>query len=114
MRAKSMVLILIALGCGLVASIAISQVMERGSRSANAGLETVPIYVASTDIDVNEQLSATQRAGRRLAQVENARRGRQGFEGHQRAVCPRPFLCGRADPGGQIGQRNRGSGGQDP
>jgi pilus assembly protein CpaB len=59
MRAKSMVLILIALGCGLVASIAISQVMERGSKSANAGLETVPIYVASTDIDVNEQLSAT-------------------------------------------------------
>ncbi len=30
MRAKSMLLILIALGCGLVASIAISQVMERG------------------------------------------------------------------------------------
>jgi pilus assembly protein CpaB len=59
MRAKSMVLILIALGCGLVASIAISQVMERGSRSANAGLETVPIYVASTDIDVNEQLTAS-------------------------------------------------------
>lgn len=59
MRAKSMVLILIALGCGLVASIAISQVMERGSKSANAGLETVSIYVASTDIDVNEQLSAT-------------------------------------------------------
>lgn len=59
MRAKSMVLILIALGCGLVASIAISQVMERGSKSTNVGLETVPIYVASTDIDVNEQLSAT-------------------------------------------------------
>ena len=54
-----MVLILIALGCGLVASIAISQVMERGSKSANAGLETVPIYVASTDIDVNEQLTAS-------------------------------------------------------
>ena len=34
MRAKSMVLILIALGCGLVASIAISQVMERGAKSA--------------------------------------------------------------------------------
>ena len=30
MRAKSMLLIVIALGCGLVASIAISQVMERG------------------------------------------------------------------------------------
>ena len=58
MRAKSMVLILIALGCGLVASIAISQVMERGANSGNAALETVQIYVATTDIDVNEQLTA--------------------------------------------------------
>ncbi len=58
MRAKSMVLILIALGCGLVASIAISQVMERGSGSGGT-LETVQIYVATTDVDVNEQLSAT-------------------------------------------------------
>ena len=59
MRAKSMVLILIALGCGLVASIAISQVMERGSNQATAKLETVQIYVAISDIDVNEQLSAS-------------------------------------------------------
>lgn len=59
MRAKSMVLILIAMGCGLVASIAISQVMERGAKSGNAALETVQIYVAATDIDVNEQLTAT-------------------------------------------------------
>ncbi len=58
MRAKSMLLILIALGCGLVASIAISQVMERG-KSANTGLETVQIYVATADIDMNEQLSAS-------------------------------------------------------
>jgi pilus assembly protein CpaB len=53
-----MVLILIALGCGLVASIAISQVLERGSGSGNAALETVQIYVATSDIDVNEQLTA--------------------------------------------------------
>ncbi len=59
MRAKSMVLILIALGCGLVASIAISQVMERGANSGNAMLETVQIYVASADIDANDQLSAS-------------------------------------------------------
>ncbi len=59
MRAKSMVLILIALGCGLIASIAISQVMERGSNKGTATLETVQIYVALSDIDVNEQLSAT-------------------------------------------------------
>lgn len=58
MRAKSLVLILIALGCGLVASIAISQVMERGANSGEAKVETVPIYVATTDIDMNEQLTA--------------------------------------------------------
>ncbi len=58
MRAKSMVLILIALGCGLVASIAISQVMERGANSGNAALETVQIYVATADIDANDQLTA--------------------------------------------------------
>jgi pilus assembly protein CpaB len=59
MRAKSMVLILIALGCGLVASIAISQVMDRDKNSQAAKLETVQIYVAISDIDVNEQLTAT-------------------------------------------------------
>ncbi len=58
MRAKSLVLIMIALGCGLVASIAISQVMERGANSGNGKVETVPIYVATTDIDMNEQLTA--------------------------------------------------------
>lgn len=59
MRAKSMLLILIALGCGLVASIAISQVMERGSRGGSVGMEMVQIYVATADIDVNEQLNAS-------------------------------------------------------
>jgi pilus assembly protein CpaB len=53
-----MVLIVIALGCGLVASIAISQVMERGGGGPSQ-LETVPIYVAMSDIDVNEQLTAS-------------------------------------------------------
>ncbi|MGM0490270.1 MAG: Flp pilus assembly protein CpaB [Planctomycetota bacterium] len=58
MRAKSMVLILIALGCGLVAATAISQVTKRGSGSGGDALEMVQIYVASADIDVNEKLDA--------------------------------------------------------
>lgn len=58
MRAKSMVLIFIALGCGLVASIAISQVLERGANTNQPAFETVQIYVATSDIDVNEQLTA--------------------------------------------------------
>jgi pilus assembly protein CpaB len=51
-----MVLILIALGCGLVAATAISQVTKRAASSGEAALETIQIYVASADIDVNEQL----------------------------------------------------------
>ena len=58
MRAKSMLLIVIALGCGSVAAIAISQVMDQ-DKSANAGMEMVQIYVATADIDVNEQLTAS-------------------------------------------------------
>ena len=55
MRPKSMILIVIALGCGLVASIGISQVME--NRPENAGIpemEMVSIYVAKKEIKVGE------------------------------------------------------------
>ncbi len=58
MRAKSIVLIVIALGCGLVASIGISQVLEQRGKGG-ASLETVPIYVALADIDINEKLDAS-------------------------------------------------------
>ena len=46
---KSMVLIVIALGCGLVASIGISQVMENRSNSGGA-VESEAIYVAATNV----------------------------------------------------------------
>ncbi len=55
MRPKSMILIVIALGCGLVASIGISQVLE--NRPENAGIpemEMVSIYVAKKEIKVGE------------------------------------------------------------
>lgn len=56
MRPKSMVLIMIALGCGLVASIGISQVME--SRTGQAPAEaTQEIYVAMTDIPVGSPIT---------------------------------------------------------
>lgn len=54
MRPKSLVLLLLALGCGLVASIGISQVMDKG---APIEAETAPIYVAIKDIAFNEQLT---------------------------------------------------------
>ena len=55
MRAKSMVLILIALACGLIASIGISQVMESGI-GREAAAPTEKIYVALADIDIGKKL----------------------------------------------------------
>lgn len=56
MRMKSLILIFIALGCGLVASIGISQVMDRGGSSGN--LEVEQILVALADIDIGSKLDA--------------------------------------------------------
>jgi len=56
MRMKSLILIFIALGCGLVASIGISQVMDRGGGSTN--VETEQILVTLSDIDIGSKFSA--------------------------------------------------------
>jgi pilus assembly protein CpaB len=48
-------LLALALGCGLVASIGISQMIE--SRHAAPVIETEPIFVASKDIKINEPFS---------------------------------------------------------
>ncbi len=53
MRMKSLILIFIALGCGLVASIGISQVMDRGS--GDSKLEMEQILVALADIDIGSR-----------------------------------------------------------
>ena len=59
MRGKSLALLVLALGCGLVASIAITQVMSK--RKAHNDLpsgETAAIFVALEDIALGEPLSA--------------------------------------------------------
>jgi pilus assembly protein CpaB len=58
MRMKSLILIFIALACGLVASIGISQVMDRSGSGAPA-MEMEQILVAATDIDGAAKLDAT-------------------------------------------------------
>ena len=58
MRPKSMILILIALGCGLIASIGISQVVEKNGNGEVEKVQTSPIYVASQDINLKEELTA--------------------------------------------------------
>jgi len=54
MRMKSLILIFIALGCGLVASIGISQVMDRGG--SGGSMEMEQILVALADIDISARL----------------------------------------------------------
>src|SRR5688572_24811584 len=56
MRPKSLLLLALALGCGLVASIGISQVMDRNNRPVT--METSPIYVAKHNINLGDPIDA--------------------------------------------------------
>lgn len=58
MRPKSLMLLVLALGCGLVASIGISQVMDRNSRQPKA-VATTPIYVALHNINLGDPIDAS-------------------------------------------------------
>ncbi|MBX3434570.1 MAG: Flp pilus assembly protein CpaB [Pirellulales bacterium] len=55
MRPKSLVLLALALGCGLIASIGISQVLDNQNKPAR--VETAPIYVAQQNINVNDPIT---------------------------------------------------------
>lgn len=57
MRPKSLVLLALALGCGLVASIGISQVLD--SKGKSAKVETLPIYVALENLNLNDPIDDT-------------------------------------------------------
>jgi pilus assembly protein CpaB len=56
MRPKTLILLVLALGCGLVASIGISQVMQR-NQEAGPSSETSPVWVAKADIKDNEPMT---------------------------------------------------------
>jgi len=58
MRAKSLALLVLALGCGLVASIGITQVMAKRNAEPMAQAETEPIFVATRNIPLGEPLNA--------------------------------------------------------
>jgi len=59
MRAKSLALLVLALGCGLVASIGITQVMAKRHAEPGAPVgETEPVLVAAVSIPPNEPLNA--------------------------------------------------------
>lgn len=57
MRVKSLVLVMIALVCGLLATIGISQVIDKNSK-AGAAQETVKIFVSIADIDIGNALTS--------------------------------------------------------
>jgi pilus assembly protein CpaB len=57
MRSKTIILLVLALGCGLVASIGISQVLQRNQDQGTAE-ETSPVWVAMADIKNGDLLSA--------------------------------------------------------
>jgi pilus assembly protein CpaB len=56
MRPKTIILLVLALGCGLVASIGISQVLQRNQDGA-AAEETSPVWVAMADIKNGDMLT---------------------------------------------------------
>lgn len=59
MRPKSLILLVLALGCGLVASIGINQVMaNRGAGTPSDSVETTPIFVALGEIGIGDPLTA--------------------------------------------------------
>jgi pilus assembly protein CpaB len=57
MRPKSILLLVLALGCGLIASIGISQVMERRGSGGDEG-EQVEVLVAKVEIPAGEPIKA--------------------------------------------------------
>jgi len=59
MRAKSLILLVLALGCGLVASIGITQVMaKRNATKPTEVGETQPVFVALKDIRLGDPLNS--------------------------------------------------------
>ncbi len=56
MRGKSVALLVLALGCGLVASLGITQVLKRGDPVAPQS-DTAPVYVAKADIGTGTLLT---------------------------------------------------------
>lgn len=54
MRPKTLILFIVAIGCGLVASIGVSQYLE--NNKSGPALETMKVYVAATDIGIGDKL----------------------------------------------------------
>ena len=58
MRPKSLILVMVALACGLVAAFAAFQVVGKQGASPEA-VETMKVFVAMAEIDIDEEFGAT-------------------------------------------------------
>src|SRR5271156_2273467 len=56
MRPKSILLLVLALACGLIAAVGISQVMDR-NKDQGAVSDTAPVWVAMNEIKYDELLT---------------------------------------------------------
>jgi len=57
MRPKSMILIVIALGCGLVAAMGISQVLNAKGNDGRDEIEMTEVFVAATEVNLGDVLA---------------------------------------------------------
>ena len=57
MKSKSLILMVVSLGFGLVAAVGISQVMGRGTNVAAPKIQTGPVLVTTDTLDHNAVLS---------------------------------------------------------
>ncbi len=113
MRGKSIALLVLALGCGLVASLGITQVMaKRGD--ATGPSETAPVLVATSDIGINanitkemvkiEQWPKDKIQAGAIARLEDAenRRARQKIFAGEPLIEPRLMTRGEVATDGLI------------
>ena len=59
MKSKSLILMIVSLGFGLVAAVGISQVMGRGSGNTQPQISMGPVLVSVKQLDINELLDET-------------------------------------------------------
>lgn len=58
MRPKSLILLALALGCGLAASVGISQIMDANANRSATEVASTPIYVALHNINLGDPINA--------------------------------------------------------
>ena len=96
MKGKSLALLVLALGCGLVASLGITQVLPNAA-AIRAPSDTTPVYVAKADIATGVARQRRERQTRTMAQGSSSCRGGEPPGRHRRPPRAAEDLRRRAD-----------------